>query len=181
MGPNFNKGARRIGRDRLPPGVVAIVEDVPLLELAIGEMHEFVVAGKRLESARAGIIFGVVDVGERLAYNWNLQRVTDDVNFFVGDLLGLRHTLDLEHLTHIHHRHSDPAKEELHGQIPLTLEDILLIPQLVQPRNLRECCYIREMCRLVYARRWDHGQLVAVEEIRFHKKELVIVTLYKHQ
>ncbi len=63
MGPNFRKGSTRIGRERLPPGLVAILDQPKILRMAFEEMIGFVTGDESLEKGRAGVVFRVVTSG----------------------------------------------------------------------------------------------------------------------
>lgn len=181
MGPNFNAGATRLGRDRLPPGIVAILDQPETLRLAFGEMYDFVADGNLLSSGRAGVIFRTVSDGERDALNVSVQKVCGDVNAACGNTAGFRHLLDVNHIRHICNSHGNAEAERARGQIAVAKEDFYRIPEVVLPYNLVQCILAADSPRLVYSRECEGASLVVVEEIRRARKELVVITLYKCQ
>jgi hypothetical protein len=184
MGPNFKKGVTRIGRERLPRGFVAILGDLHSLQAAISELYDYVIRG--CPHRRAGIVFRVVSPGERTAYVQRLQRVlgVDRYNALPAsawrDVERHWHLIDSDHIAHIVNRHTDPEAEEQLGHVAVTPQDLLRIPDVINPRNLTGLRVVRGMTRLAYSMEIPDGRLVAVEELRA-KGCLALKTLYKQK
>jgi hypothetical protein len=141
----------------------------------------FVENGGRAARGRAGLIFRVVNDGERSAINFQVQRLLNDVTVTCGNLLGFRHLLDVDHLAHIWKRHSQTGVGLDPGHLPLSLSDLLRLPAIVQPRNITKYTVAKGMARLVFEKHYEDGHVVAVEELRPTRRELIVKTLYKQK
>ncbi len=74
MGPNFHLGETKIGRNRLPPNHVAILDDPALLLAALRELYADALTPQAQGSkTRHSIVFRVVDKGELERLNYKLQ------------------------------------------------------------------------------------------------------------
>ena len=86
------------------------------------------------DDARSFIAQAITDhglVGE-IIYRPVNDREVEDVKSQGGpDISGMNHTLDAEHLRHALNVHSDPVIEAARGQRPLTQEDVLRIPEVL--------------------------------------------------
>ena len=181
VGPHLQGGSNRIGRDRLPPGLVSYLGDASGLNGAIAAMHSFVQEGLHIPMGRCGVVFDVVAEKENESYCTVLRRITADVNFAIGNIAGYRHVLDLEHIKHICNRHADPVAEQRHGQIAIVVDDLYRIPAIVASRNLTECRLVSGVHKLAYKETFSDGELTVVQEVRTGRKELATVTLFKHK
>ena len=95
--------------------------------------------------------------------------------------LNFMHVLDNYAVKHIMHRHSG-KRERLRGQEPVTLSDLLLIPEIVL--NFDTIKTIR--CRngnpgFIYTKDINDEIYTLVEEVRKGHSELATTTLYKRK
>ncbi|HVT89928.1 MAG TPA: hypothetical protein VHD56_13825 [Tepidisphaeraceae bacterium] len=180
MGPNYEKGSTRLGRNRLPQGVVAILDDAATLNGAIEELHHYASESKSPNRPRRGIIFRVVTPGEREAFiekliqffgSKNLASQLDIYSYPVGH----PHLIDDSLMSHASNRHSI---ETVHGHIAVTIEDYLRIPEIVRPKYIREFAFTRQMPRIVYERMYNNCTIVVIQEIQA-KAGLSVKTIYK--
>jgi hypothetical protein len=184
VGPNFDKGVRRIGRRRLPAGFVAILDDPETLRLAIRELHEYAVSGTKV--GKRGIVFRVVTSQERQAILFKLQNLLGIENFTKSSATfhiseGHWHAIDSEHVTHVINRHGDlEAEQNRHGHLPITIEDFQLLPQLVDPRNIVQFFPEERFPRMKYRREVSDRTLILIQEIRV-KDGIVMKTLYREK
>lgn len=186
IGPNFQKGQTRIGRERLPDGFVALVRDQATLRLAIAELHDHVSAGNPSPYPKGfGIIFRIASSGECEGVRQQVHRVfgpsafLEHVEIF-GVTPGQWHLLDNEHIAHSCNRHSDAQIEAKCGHVPIGVADFQRIPDVVNPLNIVEFRKKGDSPRIAYARQYDDGRLIVVEEIQ-RKRGLVFKTMYKQK
>ena len=95
------------------------------------------------------------------------------------DLPNYSHVLDNFAVHHIIHRHSG-KRERLRGQEPVSLSDLLLIPEIVH--NYDTCSPVQ--CKnwnqgLIYTKDFNDDTYILIEEIRKGRSELSTTTLYK--
>lgn len=186
IGSNFEKGERRIGRRRLPTGFVAIIADPPLLAAALSELHACAIRHVGQSPDPCGIFFHPVSAQESKDFGYRIIKLRgmdwfnqNHGRFAVHE--SFCHAIDIMALIHTQKRHADPGIEQERGLLPITLADVRRIPEVVISRYAAEFSEARNMPRIVYRRSYDDGVLVAVEEIRHRRQELVLVTLYKQQ
>ena len=95
--------------------------------------------------------------------------------------LSYNHTLDNNAIHHSLKRHGS-VREALRGQIPITDEDLLRIPDIV---DNYETLDIKQNRRnqdiIIYSRNIGQGVTYYVEEIRFGRRELAASTMYKRK
>lgn len=183
VGPNFSEGQRRIGRERLRYGLVAILGDPELFAAAMAELHGYAMAGAASDKPRRGIVFRQVTPGERQAIHYKLQELLGVGDFAanaeVFDVASARwHSIDDDHIAHVMNRHGRAGEERLRGQVEVTLDDLIEIPAVLDPRNITEFSVVGGMPRIVYRRAFAAHDLVVVEEIR-SRDGLAVKTLYK--
>lgn len=183
MGPHFQKGATRIGRDRLPPNHVAILDDPKTLIGAIRELWDY--AGAPGPKVPYKIVFRICTDGERDAYHHQLlnlegaEHFAESINRF-GLPTRRWHIIDSEHIAHARIRHSNPLTESAHGHVPVTLDDLCCVPEAISPRNIVSFEYAPAQPRVVYHLQRSDGLLVVVQELRA-KTGMVFKTAYKRR
>lgn len=141
VGPNFDAGATRIGRRRLPAALVAILDDRRTLQLALRELHAYAIAGSPF--GRRGIVFRVNSAAEHQAILYKLQNLLGVENFGDNSSIyrvreGHWHLIDSEHIRHIYNRHGDAAAERGRGHLAIAIEDFDRLPDLIDARNICE-------------------------------------------
>lgn len=96
------------------------------------------------------------------------------------DLTGYRRIVDNYAIKHILNEHGDAKKEADRGLIPVTKEDILRIPDIVEnPDNIIPAGKTRVgRDSILYEKRFN-GVIFYLEEKRTGKNEIAAVTLYK--
>jgi hypothetical protein len=180
---NYRKGEVKIGRERLPVGCVAILNDADLARLAIGELCTYAIDGRGKAQQRLSIVFRICEDVERQRLVYRMHQI-HGVDWCNANGLPMPcrrwHIVDSEHLLHICNRHSDALIEQRHGQLPITPEDISRILDIVQPSNVVEFVAPgRGGCpRIVYEKVCDTGQITLVQEVQA-RTGFVVKTMYK--
>jgi len=128
-----------------------------------------------------GIVFRLVDERERDGINRKIHELLGTKGFAENSASfcpkpGLIHLIDNEHLLHAHNRHATSAVNDTR-QMPITLNDFLEIPELVNPRNIREFARSKHLARIVYSKELQSDMLVVVEEIR--RRSVTFKTMYR--
>ena len=94
---------------------------------------------------------------------------------------GYNRIIDVYGVKHTFRQHGNPQTEEKRGQIAITKEDFLLIPQIIESENIiwvgknklgKDCLLYEAIIEDVF---------YYVEEIRVGRKELALNTLYKRK
>jgi hypothetical protein len=81
MGVHFDTASRKIGRQRLPSGLVAILDDAAALRGAIEELHDYANNNHEPTRPRMGIVFRVVSANEQTGFMHKLcDRFGSDVS-----------------------------------------------------------------------------------------------------
>lgn len=92
-----------------------------------------------------------------------------------------KHTLDNSAVRHAMKSHGSP-KEELRGQIPITDNDLMLIPDIVTAyESISTEKNRRGQDVIIYAKTMMDGITFYVEEIRLGRHELAASTMYKRK
>ena len=183
IGPNFDRGKSRIGRERLPAGYVTIL-DADRLRLAIGELYA--AANQTTAPARHGIVFRVVTSEDRQAIHWRLQALLgvdqflDNAGIFRIEP-GYWYVLDTDAIRHACNRHTDEGLEARHGHAALSPEDFTHIPRIVDPRNISEFRVAKATPRIAFSGIVPGGVLVVVCEVQSGRKMLTVKTAYKQR
>ena len=95
--------------------------------------------------------------------------------------LSYNHTLDNNAARHAIKSHGE-AREEMRGQIPITDEDLLRIPKIVDHyESLETRKNRRNQDIIIYSRSFGQGVTYYVEEIRLGRRELAASTMYKRK
>ena len=97
------------------------------------------------------------------------------------DVSGYRHSIDKSEVNHAKNRHSSRKIEESRGQIPITNEDFLLIPEVVDSPN-RLCCIGKDdlgRSTIVFEKAGGGGTMVVYAAVLTGKKEIAFQTLFK--
>jgi hypothetical protein len=92
-----------------------------------------------------------------------------------------KHTIDNYAINHILKNHSDPAKEESRGQIPVAESDFDRIPDIINSYDSVENAGKNDkgLETIRYIKTFPDGVTYYFEEVRTGKKELALNTLYK--
>jgi hypothetical protein len=150
--------------------MVSAINDQATFDLALRELHRYATIEKPTNKARFGIVFRIVTAEERQSIIYKLQNILGVRNhnescgrFHVP--LGQLHIVDDSMLAHTWNRHANREEESERGQLAITLEDLIRLPQVMQPRNIINFVVECGMPRIVYARDDDEGTLIAVQEI----------------
>ena len=95
--------------------------------------------------------------------------------------LSYNHTLDNNAARHAIKSHGQ-AREEMRGQISITDEDLLRIPEIVDHyESLETRKNRRNQDIIIYSRSFGQGVTYYVEEIRLGRRELAASTMYKRK
>jgi hypothetical protein len=84
MGPNYLSGKTRIGRQRLPSGLVAILDDPKTLRGALLELYAYAMDVRTPDRPRRGIVYRVVPDEERLGIRYKLQKLVGMKRFLLS-------------------------------------------------------------------------------------------------
>jgi hypothetical protein len=180
-GPKFNAAMNAIGRRRLAPGLVAILDNAESLRTAIRELYAYGSGNKVPERPRRGIVFRIVE-------EWECQAIRHKLIDFFGPRhvaaneglfsvpVGHLHFFDDSFVSHACNRHA--IVEGPHNHLLLTVDDFEKIPEVVDPRHIREFSITKGMPRIVYERVYGVTALVVVQEIQ-SKAGLAVKTAYK--
>jgi hypothetical protein len=182
MGPHFERGAKKIGRERLPVGRVAILNDPQTFVAAMEELLAW--ATQPDPKQTLSIVYRVSGEGESQAYLYKLREIHGVENYGTNiqrfALPARRwHIIDSEHIAHVMNRHLDKNVVQKHGHLPITREDFFRIPEIMDPRNI--VSFEHESARLpriVYELRAERGIFVAVQELRA-RSGMIFKTLYR--
>ena len=128
------------------------------------------------------IAFRVVNQNERDGINRRIQDLIGIRQFAENSALfcpppGLPHTIDSEHVAHAYNRHADQAPGDDNKQRSIRFTDFLDIPDVVDPRNIKELAVTRGSPRIIYSKKIESDFLVVVEEIR--RRAIVFKTMYR--
>lgn len=136
-----------------------------------GELRDFI--AEALVTNNALIKRIISPVSERLVADLQSLGIIIDKSY--------NHTLDNYAARHVMKNHGN-TREELRGQIPITYQDLIRIPDIV---NNYECLTTRKNRRnqdiIIYSRVMDENVTYYVEEIRRGRKELAASTMYKRK
>jgi len=170
-----------IGRKRLPPGIVAVLDDPEGLRAAIRELHSYAKQNRGPGRPRRGIVFRVVEEWEYHAIRHKLADLFGPKYVSVNESLysvpvGFLHFLDDSFVSHACNRHA--VAEGARHHLVLTPGDFERIPDVVNPRHIREFSMSKGMPRIVYEREYDGMSLVVVEEVQ-SKAGLTVKTAYR--
>jgi hypothetical protein len=183
MGPNFYLGVTSLGRNRLPPNCVAILDDPALLAAALAELHAYAVTPSvGLAKTRYSIIFRIVDDRELNGFHHKLRTLLDPVRFMdnaalYGVAAGQWHMIDSDHLTHVCNRHTEENREKQRGHVAVTAPDFQRIPDVIATGNITEFAQTQGRPRIIYRKRYPDGELTVIQEIR--SKGMTFKTMYK--
>ena len=115
----------------------------------------------------------ISDVSVKLVEDLRQRGVVVDVTW--------KHTLDNSAIRHTIRIHGS-EKEALRGQIPVSEEDLLLIPDIVQNYDsIRIEKNRREQDVIIYSKEMIDGITYYVEEVRQGRRELAASTMYKRK
>ena len=186
MGPHFDQADKRIGRNRLPGGYVAVLDDASLLSKIILELHGYASAGAGVNPPPKGVLFRRVTAGEREA----IGRLLID-HFGPSELLeraamfgideSYHYVIDSRGIAHAWNRHADPTAERQQGQIPIELADLRQIPEIIRQRHIVEFREVKGTPRLVYEHVTEAGVLVLVMEIQRARRWIALKTLFRRK
>lgn len=179
---HFDTASRRIGRSRLPAGLVAILNNPDSLRGAIDELHQYANNNREQKRPRMGIVFREVDEREQTAI---MHKLCDQFGRDVAEhdaafsiRVGQWHLIDDSTISHACNRHA--ITEGAHKHSLLTREDFQRIPDVVNPRYIREFATVKNMPRIVYEQDYGELALVVVQEIQA-RAGLAVKTAYRRR
>lgn len=96
------------------------------------------------------------------------------------DITGFGKVIDSEAIRHMMNEHGNPAKEKARGQIAITKDDIVRIPEIAaNPDSIEYAGKTRKGQDLLLYTKRINGEIYYYEEVRTGQKELAAKTLYK--
>jgi hypothetical protein len=97
------------------------------------------------------------------------------------NVTGYKHTIDKSEINHAINRHSNEKIEKSRGQIPITNEDFLFLPEIIQnPDNISgigKDKLGRET--IIFEKLVETSNIITYEAVLTGKKELAFQTLFK--
>ena len=179
----FPSGITKLGRRRLPEGLVAILDDRVALGAAIVQLHEYANQDRTPGRPRRGIIYRVVEAWESQATRHKLYELCGNKKAPAHEAVftfpcGHYHLIDDCGVSHACNRHA--IAEAAHPHLVLTVEDFVRIPEIVDPRHIVEFSITRGVPRIIYEREYDGRVLVVVEELQA-RAGLVVKTAYRRK
>jgi hypothetical protein len=186
VGPYFDKAGTRIGRNRLPAGYVAVLDDPRRLAGVLTELLSYALAEPAAARPRIGVVFRKVSVADKETLQRSLMREFGaDAILDKSELFGLDETYhlaaDSEAVSHAWARHSDSTAEERRGQLPVTAADLQQLPDVMRTGNIKSFEQIKGMPRIVFEKSGRTGTFIAVAEIQRSRRWLVLKTFYKRK
>lgn len=99
------------------------------------------------------------------------------------DIAGYEHNLDVSGTRHAIKTHGNDKKESSRGQIAITDEDFIKIPDVVyHPDNISFGEYdVKDTPLIKYSKKFEDGTVIYVEEIRTRQKTLTIKSMWKQK
>jgi len=92
------------------------------------------------------------------------------------------HSISDTQIGHAIDGHSSAKKESKLNQVPITLDDLLLIPLIINEYDNVEVSpnkNKRGLTTIIFSKRINENEVYYLEEIRLRRKSLAMVTLYK--
>jgi hypothetical protein len=171
----------RIDRERLPAGLVAVLDDSSALDNAIGELFTYATGNRQCNRPRRGIVFRVVREKERdsIVHGiWN-SRDKKEASVYSAAFriaVGHMHIMDDSFVSHSCNRHGESEHDP--RRLSMSLPDFKRIPKVVDPRNIVDFVLGKGLPRIVYEQVCGEHTLVVVEELQANVG-LAIKTAYK--
>jgi phage-Barnase-EndoU-ColicinE5/D-RelE like nuclease3 len=92
------------------------------------------------------------------------------------DVRGFRHTVGESAIRHVLNRHSDQKMELTRGQVAITVEDFLLLPQVfADPDEI----FVGDDQNVVQLCKRLNNDLLVLQEIRTGRKKLALLSMWK--
>ena len=135
----------------------------------IDDLIRFTITSKSNVNKKATI----ETVGEEEAKQ--LKAITEE------DLFGFIHTVDAYSIKHILKQHGNQAKEQLRGQVAVTINDFYLIPAIVKNADIITVSKTKLGLKAILYQKQIGDTYYYIEEIRSGKKELAATSLYKRK
>ncbi|MDR1228361.1 MAG: hypothetical protein LBK55_04975 [Azoarcus sp.] len=128
--------------------------------------------------AAAGLYEGR-DKSEAVFFTNLAGKLTQDA----PEIAGYSHSLGRSAVAHIRSRHGDAQSEASHGQVAVTAADIAAIPEIVTTYDaIRTDLMTQQNAqRIAYAKRFDDGTVVYIEDVSRKRNDLHGVTMWKFQ
>ncbi len=98
------------------------------------------------------------------------------------DCFGFIRTVDKFAVRHVFKNHGHETRERLRGQLPVVIEDFLLIEVIIAKYDL-VFTETNKLGNIIvhYEKDFDNFRLVYVEEIRNKRREIALQTMYKQK
>ncbi|MBI5384144.1 MAG: leucine--tRNA ligase [Verrucomicrobia bacterium] len=119
----------------------------------------------------------------RLAFAYVGASQAEQIKSATGlETCGMFHTIDSYAINHVRKRHSDEYLETKRGQIPVSAEDYLLLPEVVTaPDRIEHLGKTHQGLDVIGFAKQINGTLLVVEEVHAGRNLLAVVTLYKRK
>ena len=98
------------------------------------------------------------------------------------DVSGFEHGIDEAAIRHVLNHHGNSETESARGQVAITLDDFVKIPEITDPSKADEIDYNAKtedgLPAIHYKKRYN-GHVIVVEEVRTGRKRLALKTMWK--
>lgn len=173
--PASNKASIPGAETQIPASTDALAENLPKGTIAggvseIGALHDMVRDNQVPAGEKRAVRFAAVSDQE-----------AEQIKAATGlDVAGYKHTIDSFAIRHTYQKHGNAKLEALRGQLPVTREDILRIPEIVaSPDEITSLGKDALKNELIRYRKAFNGTTYYVEEVRNKRGELAAKTLWK--
>jgi hypothetical protein len=96
------------------------------------------------------------------------------------DISGYEHAVDTSFINKILRGiHANETREAARGQVPVTLEDFALIPEIIEHYDKIERAALKPGLERIRYEKWFNSQMIFLEEVRTGRKQLAAVTMWK--
>ena len=147
-----------------------LTEQLRLIKKAIGELWDFAVEQK----GKKGNLNKILRY--RLVDNKEARKIKEATGI---DIDGYEHRIDVFSINHIINEHGTTSKEAQRGQVAITKDDVMLIPDIVADPDKIESGELNHGLETIKYTKTIGSLIIYIEEARTGKKGLFPVSFYK--
>ena len=144
---------------------IQIAENNNLFKYFTGSIEDFLLKIKKSDNHLIKKI--ISPVSQRMANYLSINGINVDSSY--------NHVVDNYSIIHVMNGHSNIAKEQARGQIPITYKDIKMIDKVINEFDN----IVVDNGKIVYAKKLPDGTVLYIEEVRRGRKELAFVSMRK--
>ena len=142
-----------------------MAENNNLFKYFTGSIEDFLLKIKKSDNHLIKKI--ISPVSQRMANYLSINGINVDSSY--------NHVVDNYSIIHVMNGHSNIAKEQARGQIPITYKDIKMIDKVINEFDN----IVVDNGKIVYAKKLPDGTVLYIEEVRRGRKELAFVSMRK--